>query len=85
MSEMSVSLDDLRLLADMDERIADAGGPSLAFQLMMQKQALKDRISFKDWLHTTQALARDDAEEQNAKIAAAQSLSRRAQLRLSSF
>lgn len=84
MSANTISLDDLRLLADMDNRIGDAGGPTLAFQLIMQKQALQDRIGFLNWLEKSKTLAHVE-DEQQSKIAAAQQLGRRAELRLGSM
>jgi hypothetical protein len=42
--------DQSAILADMDNQIAHAGCPTLAFQLMQQKQALEDRVRWKGWL-----------------------------------
>ena len=83
----NISFDDLKLLAEMDDRIGDAGGPTLAFTLMNQKRALEDRLSFKRWLAQNDALIgqTDEQNERAAKAAAAMQLSRRAQMLLMSF
>lgn len=72
------------LLSEIQGQIENAGSPTVAFTLMMQKQALQDRVSFKQWLHQSGML---DAETQqaNERAAAALRLSRRAQGFINTF
>lgn len=73
--------DEQRLLADIDQQIGRAGGPSMAMMLMNQKQALADRIRFKQWLSQTQSLDHISSEP----VVVTARLSRRVQHAINSF
>lgn len=73
------------LLSEMQHQIDGAGGPAMAFSLMMQKQALEDRIRFKQWLEQSRAFCADEVEASNNRAAASVRLSRRAQHTLNAF
>jgi hypothetical protein len=79
----SVSHSDQRLLADLEQGM-EAASPAMAFQLMMQRQALQDRISFQNWIEASKLMA-EQVEEDNVRNVAAAQLGRRASLRLGSF
>jgi hypothetical protein len=83
MTFSNVSQSDEGLMAELAHGMETAG-PAMAFTLMMQRQALADRISFQRWIESSKLLAAD-MEESNARAAANIHLSRRASMRLGSF
>lgn len=54
-----------KMISEIEDRIGQSGGPAVAFQLVLQKQAIQDRIHFQKWLKQSQALVHiDDAHSQ---------------------
>lgn len=73
------------LLSEIDAQLAEASGPATAFTLMMQRQALADRISFKRWLNHNNMLIGEQVDQHNQKAARAVALTRRASYAIGSF
>lgn len=72
------------LLSEIQSQLESASGPAMAFTLVMQKQAIEDRIRFKAWLDGNMA-ANAEIDQSNARAAASVRLSRRAQHMINSF
>ena len=66
------------LLSEIQGQIAGAASPTLAFTLIMQKQALQDRVRFKQWLDQSQTVCARSIDAENERNAAAMRLTRRA-------
>ncbi len=66
------------LLSEIQHQIEGAAGPAMAFNLIMQKQALEDRIRFKQWLEQSNAFSAE-MDQSNERAAASTRLSRRVQ------
>lgn len=73
------------LLSEIQGHIDGAAGPAMAFTLIMQKQALEDRIRFKQWLEQSRAFSAEADEERDRQAAASVRLSRRVQHTLNAF
>ncbi len=73
------------LLSEIQGHIDDAPGPTMAFTLIMQKQAIEDRIRFKQWLEHSRAFSAEVDEQNDRRAAASVRLSRRAQHTLNAF
>lgn len=73
--------DSTHLLADLEEQIGRAGSPSLAYNLVLARQALEARLRYRQWLAESAAhAANDDAASANtAHVARSHALLRRAQ------
>ncbi len=84
MSIVNVANEDLNLLVELESDLHACAGPAMAFTLMMQRQALRDRISFQRWLQDNECLS-EEITERNARATAVAQLSRRAAMRLGSF
>ncbi len=66
------------LLSEIQQHLEGAGSPTSAFNLILQKQIIEDRMRFQRWLHESRMIG-EQVEQDNAKAAASTRLMRRTQ------
>lgn len=76
---------DQALIANIENHLEHASGPTLAFQLMEQKRMLEDRVRFREWLAQTRAFSNiDEPKREERDHSVTHAMIRRANLSLMS-